>query len=177
MRTSFRTTLLIIAFAIGLLVAWAPGLLRSAESREDLDGFIASLAGGWSGENNTTPMGQMPFAALFQWEEDGSLHAHSALNRETYIDMRFKKDAEGRWILTEEAAMEGLGSHGYSLTPAEAPRSGGNVWRWVYPEDPEFLPGLEQLFGGDEHVPHGKPLATFGEDGGVERYAGIGEGH
>ena len=41
----------------------------------------------------------MGFAALFEWQEDGSLRARSPLNSETWIDLRFARDETGRWML------------------------------------------------------------------------------
>jgi hypothetical protein len=100
------------------------------------DEWISGLEGGWHGEENLTPMGRMPFVLLFEREADGNLHSRSALNRETWIDLRFRKSADGRWLLDESAGMEGLGVQQYTLEPVEAP---GELRRWVWPKDPGFL--------------------------------------
>ncbi len=81
-------------------------------------------------------MGKMPFAVLFEWQEDGSLRSHSALNRETYIDLHFVRDGKGGWILHEEATMEGSAGQRYSLVPTDGP---GELVRWVYAQDPDYL--------------------------------------
>ncbi len=136
-------TLRSTAAAVALLAALTAGT-AAAESAApavagDLDRLVAALEGGWYSDDNDTPFGKMPFAALFEWEEDGSLHAYSPLNRETYIDLRFARDEAGRWILHEEAAMEGgVGVQRYSLAPAG--RSGEEgLYRWVWEEDPSYL--------------------------------------
>ncbi len=91
MKTNKYDRWLVAALLLGVLLAWLPAGVGATEvfTRE---AFISSLAGGWTGENNITPLGPMPFALLFEWEDDGTLHAHSALNRETYIDLRFAED-------------------------------------------------------------------------------------
>ncbi len=104
----------------------------------EVDALIASLEGGWIGEATETPMGNMGFATLFEWQPDGSLHSRSSLNGETYIDLRFSKNEEGIWILTEEAGMEGLGVQSYSLRPVGQVGEEG-LHRWVYAERPGFL--------------------------------------
>ena len=106
-----------------------------------------------------TPFGAMPFAVLFERQDDGSLYSRSSLNSQTYIDLRFAKDKEGRWVLTEEAAMEGMGSQSYSLMPAGG---NGSTHRWTYEERPGFLTidvGLEDetllmavTLRGEKHV-------------------------
>ncbi|MEE8367540.1 MAG: hypothetical protein V3S30_04410 [Thermoanaerobaculia bacterium] len=135
MKTNKYDRWLVAALLLGVLLAWLPAGVGATEvfTRE---GFISSLAGGWTGENNMTPLGPMPFALLFEWEEDGTLHAHSALNRETYIDLRFAEDDNGNWMLREEAAMEGLGAQTYDLSPVAGP---AGSYRWSYQEQPEFL--------------------------------------
>jgi hypothetical protein len=100
------------------------------------DTFVASLAGGWAGVENMTPLGLMPFAVLLEWEEDGSLHSRSALNRETYVDLRFERSESGEWVLHEEAAMEGIGAQSHSLRPVKGP---AGLYRWSFEERPGFL--------------------------------------
>jgi hypothetical protein len=109
------------------------------------DEWISTLEGGWHGDDNTTPMGRMDFVLLFERESDGSLHSRTAVNSETWIDLRFRKDAEGRWLLDESAGMEGLGEQRYTLEPVEAP---GDLRRWVWPQDPALL-SVEMALVGD----------------------------
>ena len=137
MSTTHTTNALQLALAItmGCLLALMPAATL-ASIQPDLDAFVSSLEGGWAGEDNTTPFGKMPFALLFERQEDGSLYARSSLNSETYIDLQLSKDEAGRWILHEGAAMEGMGSHRYSLVPTEG---GVKSYRWIYEEQPDFL--------------------------------------
>ncbi len=104
----------------------------------DVERLVTALEGGWTGADNDTPFGKMPFAALFEWQEDGSLYSSSPLNSETYIDLRFARDEAGRWLLHEEAAMEGLGVQSHSLAPAGVAATAG-LCRWVYEPDPDYL--------------------------------------
>ena len=78
-----------------VLTLWCLAMVAQAAPPAD-DTWISSLEGGWHGENNMTPMGRMPFVMLFEREEDGSLHSRSALNRETWIDIRFRQGPDGR---------------------------------------------------------------------------------
>lgn len=109
--------------------------LAEAEARS-LDAWVAKIEGGWAGENNQTPMGRMPFALLFDRQEDGSLYTHAALNRDTWIDLRFIKDGSGHWLLQEGGALEGLGERGSVLIPAKGE---GELRRWTHPENPDYL--------------------------------------
>ncbi|MCP4205104.1 MAG: hypothetical protein GY769_24610 [bacterium] len=128
-----------------------------------VDGFIASLEGGWVGDDNDTPFGKMPFAVLFEWTEDGRLHSRSSLNRDTYIDLRFEKDDNGRWLLHEEAAMEELGVQRYSLVPAPV-NGDSESRRWIWEQDPDFLTidvGLSGKTMSLDVVLRGKPHVAF----------------
>ncbi|ANM28484.1 hypothetical protein ABI59_00850 [Acidobacteria bacterium Mor1] len=100
------------------------------------DAWMEGIAGGWAGEDNMTPMGRMPFAMVFEAEEDGSFHAFSPFNSETWIDLKFYKGEDGRWLLDESAGMEGLGVQKHTLIPVDGP---GEVRRWIYEENPEYL--------------------------------------
>jgi hypothetical protein len=152
---------LIMVTAMGALLTLAPpaASATSAAAQPDIDAFVASLEGGWSGENNTTPFGAMPFAVLFERTDDGSLYSRSSLNSETYIELELSKDEAGRWILHEGAAMEGMGSHRYSLVPADG---AGDMHRWIYEKRPGFLTidiGLEDdtmlmevALRGNDHI-------------------------
>ena len=118
-----------------ILALWCLATISQAAPPAD-DAWISGLEGGWHGEDNMTPMGRMPFVMLFEREADGSLHSRSALNRETWIDIRFHQGPDGRWLLDESAGMEGLGVQRYTLEPADVP---GDLRRWVWPQDPGFL--------------------------------------
>jgi hypothetical protein len=136
--TTTRINLLSLFAMLSLAITPIHGEAGVTTPSTDLDALVAALEGGWIGQDNETPMGSMGFATLFEWEEDGSLHSRSALNSETYIDLRFSRDDDGRWILREEAGMEGLGVHQYSLVPAGRIGTEGS-YRWVYAEKPDFL--------------------------------------
>ena len=156
MRTR-QTTCVAGVLALIVLSALGPGAAQATET--DVGALVAALEGGWSGEENSTPFGKMPFVLLFDRQEDGSLHARSSLNSETYIDLRFSRDEAGRWILHEEAGMEGSGAQSYSLVPA-GPH--GGMHRWIWEEDPGFLTidvgldgdtmAMDVMLRGREHV-------------------------
>ena len=126
MKNQTRTLIVILS-----LLAGGAALAATPD-----DAWMEGMAGGWAGEDNMTPMGRMPFAMLFEAEEDGSLHAFTPFNSETWIDLRFYKDEQGRWLLDESAGMEGLGVQRHTLVPVDGP---GEVRRWIYEENPEFL--------------------------------------
>ncbi len=134
-KIRFHSFWLLAAVALGILLAFLPFRL-GAEAGEELDRFVASLEGGWMGGDNITPFGKMDFVLLFERVPGGGLHARTSLNSETYIDLRFTKDERGRWILREEASMEGLGVQAHDLVPAG--RVDG-MHRWVHGERPEYL--------------------------------------
>jgi tetratricopeptide (TPR) repeat protein len=81
-------------------------------------------------------MGRIPFAMLFEKQEDGSYVSHSALNRETWIRLRFFQEDDGRWLLEEAGGLEGLGARGSVLVPAEGD---DNIQRWISSDDPRYL--------------------------------------
>jgi hypothetical protein len=76
---------------------------------------VASLEGGWSGQATLTPVGPMPFALVFDRLADGSLHARTASDSATWIDLRFTKSESGAWTLVESAAMAGIGEQTHPL--------------------------------------------------------------
>ncbi len=130
----------------GLLTPWilllfgvasaAPA--ESASPAGGVETMIPRLIGGWAGEENDTPMGPMPFAMLWDERADGSLHSRSALNRETYLDFVLWRDDAGRWMLTEEGGMEGLGVQKHTLAFA-GPGAAEGLYRWSLEERPDFL--------------------------------------
>ena len=138
-RTQRRRLASLAGLAV-LLFASTPvaAAARPGGVRDELGELIGSLVGGWASEHNETPFGNMPFSAVFEWQDDGSLHSRSPLNSETYIDLRFARDEKGRWMLHEEAAMEGQGIQRYSLAPAAGLTDRG-LHRWVWEQNPEFL--------------------------------------
>ena len=130
---------------------------------DEVDRLVEALEGGWAGNDNDTPFGKMGFAALFEWQEDGSLRAHSPLNSETWIALRFARDEAGRWILHEEAAMEGLGIQRYSLAHSGEITDDG-VHRWVWEEDPGYLAidvGIAEEILRLDVTLRGKPHVAF----------------
>ncbi len=147
----------------GSILFASPVPLPVPTPEPELDGFVASLEGGWIGNDNETPFGKMPFAALFEWQDDGSLRSRSSLNRDTYIDLRFEKDDNGRWLLHEEAAMEGLGVQRYSLVPTQV-KGESESRRWIWERDPDFLAidvGLSGETMSLDVVLRGRPHVAF----------------
>lgn len=120
-----------ITLAIAILLG-GPGLAAPPAD----DAWIEGLRGGWAGEDNATPMGRMGFAVLFERQDDGSLYSHSALNRETFVDLHFRLADDGRWMLKQTGGLENLGVQSHTLTPVEAP---GELRRWVLEERPDYL--------------------------------------
>ena len=135
-RPTLFAWLLLTAIATAPLAAAAEVPLPDAG--DEVGELIESLEGGWTGQDNDTPFGKMGFAALFEWQEDGSLVSKSSLNSETWIELRFARDEGGRWILHEAAAMEGLGLQQYSLAPT-GELTGEGLHRWVWEQDPGYL--------------------------------------
>lgn len=127
--------LLALALAAGAVSALATPPSTSTGG-DDVELMLARLEGGWYGEDNTTPLGPMSFVLLFDRQADGGLKARTSLNRETYVELEFERGADGRWMLREEAGMEGLGVQSYTLAPVGAVAGGQ---RWVYAENPAYL--------------------------------------
>ena len=100
------------------------------------DDSIHQYEGVWAGDENATPFGTMGFAMAFDWEEDGSLYSHSALSKETWVDLRFHKDELGNWVLTESASLAGLGVQKYTMHPVTV---SGDTTYWAYLKDPDYL--------------------------------------
>lgn len=98
--------------------------------------WIEGLEGAWYAETGTTPMGAMGFALVFDREDDGSVHGRAVHDRDTWVDLRFRRTDEGRWLLDQGASMSGLGEQGSTLVPAGI---AGPVKRWVLDGDPDFL--------------------------------------
>jgi hypothetical protein len=154
-----------VRFAFAAIVlagaAVTPAMARTAEPPvlRLADEQIARFQGAWSGPDNPTPLGNIPFAFVFDREEDGSLHAHSAMSRETWVDLRFHRDEAGAWVLTESASLAGLGVQRYTLHPVAA---AGDTLEFVHLPRPDYLrlraaAGPEELFlvvylRGAEHV-------------------------
>lgn len=158
-----RLAVWILAAALGgdPLLAAAGAPMPGAGS--EIDRLISALEGGWAGADNDTPFGKMPFSALFEWQLDGSLHSRSPLNSQTWIDLRFSRDDQGRWMLREEAAMEGLGTQRYELVPSGHTTADG-LHRWVWKSDPDFLAidlGVEQETMRLDVTLRGEPHVAF----------------
>ncbi len=99
------------------------------------DEQIARFEGTWLGDDNPTPFGPISFAMDFQWEEDGSLHSHSAMSQETWVDLHFRKLEHG-WVLDESASLAGMGVQEYRLHPV---RAAGDTLDWAYLKSPWYL--------------------------------------
>ena len=127
-------------FAFAALVFLALGPKRTAglepAARGDLTAWISDFRGTWAAPENRTPMGSIPFAFVFDAEADASLHAHTALSAETWVDLRFHRDPERGWLLTEGGRLQGLGEQWHTLRPAEA---SGDTLDWVDVDHPEYL--------------------------------------
>jgi len=136
--TEHTTRSLTLLAALWLAMTALPAPSSAATTSPEIDALVASLDGAWLGSDNDTPFGKMDFVTLFAWETDGSLHSRSSLNRDTYIDLRFRKDESGRWMLTEEAGMEGLGVQSHLLEPTGRVGDTG-LYRWVDTDRPDFL--------------------------------------
>jgi len=81
------------------------------------DAWVSALEGRWSGSIDPTPIGEIPqFPMNFEWQDDGSLFTHSQQG-DFYVDFRFRKDAEARWVLDEEAQIDVDNVQGYTLAP------------------------------------------------------------
>lgn len=159
-RNRWSATALALAIAAPFAI---PGGPLAGATDSGVDDLIASLEGGWVGDDNDTPFGKMGFAVLFAWTPEGDLHSRSPLNSETYIDLRFEKDDAGRWLLHEEAAMEGLGAQKYSLAPVSGLTEAGHH-RWVWEENPGYLAidvGLEGETMALDVTLRGKPHVSF----------------
>ena len=130
--TSLRRAALIVS-ALAMLV---PLAVASPADAIREDAWMSGIEGGWVGDNNSTPLGRMGFAMLFERESDGSYHSHSAMSQDTWIDLRFFKGEGGVWLLEQRAALEGMGEQGSVLVPVAGT---GDRRRWVDPERPDFL--------------------------------------
>ena len=82
------------------------------------DQHLSQLEGVWAGTDNKTPFGPMPFGLAFDRQTDGSLHARTTNASGLYVDLRLAKDAMGRWLMTEEAAIPGRGKQTHTLAAA-----------------------------------------------------------
>lgn len=122
----------VLSLALALLV-FVPA--RSAAA--DVPSLLRALEGGWAGQATSTPEGPMPFALLFESQPDGGLHARTTQDPETFIDLRFTKQADGSWQLVESAGLPGLGVQSHPLVLAAAPAPG--ITRFVTPANPEFM--------------------------------------
>ena len=97
-------------------------------SDEQVVAHVAAWEGVWAGMADPTPLGAMPMAMHFQRQDDGSVLAHSAESEATWLEVRFHRDEDGAWLLTEAAAMEGLGLQEYTCELAGI-QDGALVWK------------------------------------------------
>jgi hypothetical protein len=148
-----------VTMAVTLLVAMAPSSGAAPTVVPVSDEQIARFEGTWLGHDNPSPFGPIPFAMDFRWEEDGSLHSHSAMSQETWVDLRLRKDDNDLWVMDESASLAGMGVQEYTLHPV---RAAGDTLEWAYLKSPWFLTlrtavGPDELYmlvllRGDEHV-------------------------
>ncbi len=125
---------------LGAAVAVACGragyLAASPNPVQVPDAMVARFAGAWAGGDTPTPFGHIDFALDFVWQDDGSLRAFTPLSRETWVELRFQKDAGGTWLLHESASLAGLGVQGYTMHPV---RLAADTLHYAYMKDPKFL--------------------------------------
>jgi hypothetical protein len=134
MKTWIRACLVTSGVALTSVPPLTPPSLAAPAIRVR-DARIAAFAGTWVGENNPSPVGPIDFAMDFRRQADGSLRSHSALSKETWIDLHFRKDSDG-WVLHESAGLAGLGEQAYPLHPV---RSAGDTLEWAYLKEPGYL--------------------------------------
>jgi tetratricopeptide (TPR) repeat protein len=127
--------IVILTAALALLVAPAATAFSLPAGVSVSDEQIARFEGTWLGHDNPSPFGPMSFAMDFRWEEDGSLHSHSAMSRKTWVDLRFRK-LDGGWVMEESASLANMGVQEYTLHPV---RAAGDTLEWAYRENPWFL--------------------------------------
>lgn len=140
-----------VAFAAGVLAALTPPAAAAppataaatttaptatAAARERL---VHALPGGWVGRDNETPFGRLDWAFVFEKQEDGRLAAQTVLNSETWFEIAFHRAADGRWLLEQTGAMEGLGKQSGTLVPVDDPSLPEGVLRWAAQPDPTYL--------------------------------------
>jgi hypothetical protein len=139
---------------VALLVAChsAPQLSSQALPQDPHATTIANLVGTWQGVAEGTPYGNFPLRLAFDRRRDGSVHTHLNGGPGMYLDFVFHLQG-GRWLLTEEGAVPGVGVQRHTLAPMTA----GD---WV---DGELRVALAMT--GDALVwtttNHGKPHAVF----------------
>lgn len=151
-----RSWIVTIALALAVGMPGAVGALPTVVAVSDEQ--IARFEGTWLGDDNPSPFGPISFALDFRWDEDGSLHARSAMSQKTWVDLRLRK-ADGGWVMEESASLAGLGVQEYALHPV---RAAGDTLEWAYLENPGFLTvrsavSTEQLYmlvllRGERHV-------------------------
>ncbi len=123
------------ALLLAALLAAGPPAAAS-DGRGGMDAFVASLEGAWVAEQVETPRGAMPFALLFERLPDGSLHAHTPRDRETFVDVTFRRSSDGRWLLVEHARLPEAGDQQRILVPAG---SAGGTRRFADAIDPDLV--------------------------------------
>ena len=77
--------------------------------------FVDRLLGGWVGAGDS-PFGEIPFAALFERQADGSVRSWANDGKGTAIDLHLHRK-QGRWLLTESASLPGVGTQTHTLVP------------------------------------------------------------
>lgn len=80
-----------------------------------ISAFVERLLGGWVGAGDS-PFGEIPFAALFERQADGSVRSWADDGNGSKIDLHLHRK-EGRWLLTESATLPGVGTQTHTLVP------------------------------------------------------------
>lgn len=96
--------------------------------------FAERLIGGWIGAGDS-PFGEIPFAALFERQADGSVRSWADDGNGSKIDLHLHQK-EGRWVLTESASLPGVGTQTHTLVPTALE---GDRLVLHHPERPGFL--------------------------------------
>jgi hypothetical protein len=95
--------------------ATSPAAVIDPVKEAAIGAFVERLLGGWVGAGDS-PFGEMPFAALFEREADGSVRSWVDDGEGTKIDLRLHR-TQGRWLLTESASLPGVGTQTHTLVP------------------------------------------------------------
>ncbi len=135
-RSPRRLILVALVAALCRLALPAPALAGAPLTPAEVTAWVARLEGVWAGANNMTPLGAQPFAAVFEREADGSLHAHSASSPTQWLDFRFKPAPDGEWLFTEGGRLGDAGEQWHTLRLTSA---SGDTLTWSDVDRPEWL--------------------------------------
>jgi len=125
MKSLLKLGILAAALTVALAAKAEPTLPTDAE----VQAHLAALEGVFEGAENVTPFGPLSIAFSFVREENGDVHAHSAQDASTWIDLRFTREGD-TWRFAEGASMPGLGVQEYTMDLVGHGES-GFVWEVV----------------------------------------------